>query len=110
MTIVTGVAFAAAAHCEHLETLVRLQRKTVDDNDTMKWLELPTGEDKPAWSGLFGAVSLAYLFWDPYRNGASWGEWISTGVAFVVFLGLITLGLIYWSRPRVLVRVCIAMS
>ncbi len=76
----------------------------------MKWPNLPTGENKPAWAGLFGAVSLAYLFWDPYQTGASWIEWFWTSLTFATFLVLITVGLIYWSSKRVVLRVCLAMA
>lgn len=75
----------------------------------MKWPSLPTGEDKPAWAGLFGAAGLGYLFWDPYRNGAPWTEWAWAAATFVVFLCLVALGLIYWSRAQVVLRICAAM-
>jgi two-component system sensor histidine kinase DesK len=76
----------------------------------MQWPNLPDGENKPAWAGLFGAVSLAYLFWDPYQNGASFLEWFWTSLAFATFLILITVGLIYWSRRVVILRVGLAMA
>lgn len=77
----------------------------------MKWpdLRIPTGTEKPSWPGLFGTAALVYLFIDPYRAGASWDEWLWTGLAFVVFVGLSIVGLIYWSRPRVIQCVCVAM-
>lgn len=75
----------------------------------MKWPKLPTGEERPAWAGLFGAAGLAYLFWDPYRNGASAVEWFWTSATFLVFFALVTLGLIYWSKRRVMLRIWIAM-
>jgi two-component system sensor histidine kinase DesK len=75
----------------------------------MKWPRLPTGEDKPAWAGLFGAAGLAYLFWDPYRDGAPWIDWFWAAVTCAVFFALVTLGLIYWSKRRVLQRLCVAM-
>ncbi len=79
-------------------------------DDTMKWITLPSGEDKPAWAGLFGAVSMLYVFVDPYRRGAPWIEWMWTGLAFAIFLALCTAGLIYWSRRHVILRVSVAMA
>ena len=76
----------------------------------MKWITLPTGEDKPAWAGLFGAVSMLFVFVDPYQRGAPWIEWMWTGLAFAIFLGLCTIGLIYWSRRHVILRVVVAMA
>jgi len=76
----------------------------------MKWPTLPTGPEKPSWAGLFGTVGLVYVFWDPYRLGAAWPEWLWTGVAFAVFTALNVFALIYWSRRRVMLRVCIAMA
>jgi two-component system sensor histidine kinase DesK len=76
----------------------------------MKWITLPTGEDKPAWAGLFAAVSMLFVFVDPYQRGAPLIEWIWTGLAFAIFLALCTVGLIYWSRRHVVLRVVIAMA
>jgi two-component system sensor histidine kinase DesK len=76
----------------------------------MKWPDLPTGTEKPSWAGLFGAIALVYVFWDPYRLGATWIEWLWTGLAFAVFFSLNVVGLIYWSRRRVIVWVCSAMT
>jgi two-component system sensor histidine kinase DesK len=53
---------------------------------------------------------LVYVFWDPYRLGGSWSEWLWTGLAFAIFLSLNVVGLIYWSRRRVIAWVCIAMT
>ena len=74
----------------------------------MKWITLPTGEDKPAWAGLFAAVSMLFVFVDPYQRGAPLIEWMWTGLAFAIFLALCTVGLIYWSRRHVVLRVVIA--
>lgn len=78
----------------------------------MRWPEfrLPTGTEKPTWPGLFGTVALAYVFIDPYRLGATWVEWAWTSLAFVVFAALSTVGLVYWSRPRIMRRVAVAMA
>jgi two-component system sensor histidine kinase DesK len=76
----------------------------------MQWPKIPSGADKPSWGGLFGAVPLLYIFWDPYQKNAAWIEWVWTGVAFVIFLALVTLGCIYWSRKRVMQAVCAAMA
>jgi two-component system sensor histidine kinase DesK len=76
----------------------------------MKWITLPTGENKPAWAGLFAAVSMLFVFVDPYQRHAPWIEWMWTGLAFAIFLALCTVGLIYWSRRRVILRVLIAMA
>ena len=37
-------------------------------------------------------------------------EWMWTGLAFAIFLVLCTVGLIYWSRRHVVLRVVIAMA
>ena len=76
----------------------------------MKWITLPTGEEKPAWAGLFGAVSMLFVFVDPYQRRAPLIEWIWTGLAFAIFLALFTVGVIYWSRRHVILRVAIAMA
>jgi two-component system, NarL family, sensor histidine kinase DesK len=76
----------------------------------MKWPKLPTGAEKPSWAGLFGCLSVAYVFVDPYQRNAPWIEWLWTGVAFLIFLVLSTLGAIYWSREHVMRRVCLAMA
>jgi two-component system sensor histidine kinase DesK len=76
----------------------------------MTWITLPTGERKPAWAGLFGAVSLLYVFVDPYQRGAPWIEWMWTGFAFAIFVALHIAGLIYWSERRVILRVSVAMA
>jgi two-component system sensor histidine kinase DesK len=76
----------------------------------MKRLQLPTGPDKPSWAGLFGAVSMGYVFVDPYQRDAAWIEWVLTGIAFAIFLGLCVLASIYWSRKHTMARICIAMA
>jgi two-component system sensor histidine kinase DesK len=72
----------------------------------MKWLVLPTGDEKPSWAGLWGTVSMAYLFVDLYHRGGTWIEWLWTTLAFVVFLFLCVICAIYWSRPRIMRAVC----
>jgi two-component system sensor histidine kinase DesK len=76
----------------------------------MKWLKLPSGPEKPAWAGLFGCVSMAYVFVDPYQNDAALLEWLWTGLAFAIFLALATLGAIYWADRQVMKRVCLALA
>jgi len=76
----------------------------------MKWPALPTGDEKPSWAGLWGTVSMAYLFIDLYQRGGSWVEWLWTALAFVVFLFLCTICAIYWSRPRITRVVCILLA
>jgi two-component system sensor histidine kinase DesK len=76
----------------------------------MHWPKMPTGADKPSWGGLFGAVPLLYIFWDPYQKNAATIEWLWTGAAFVIFLGLVALGCVYWSRKRVMQAVSAAMT
>ena len=99
-----GETFAAAAHYEYV------QLEALDKKDyTMKWPKLPTGEDKPSWASLFGAIPMTYVFVDPYQRHASWMEWIWTGLAFAIFLVLYTVGAICWSRKYVVLYVCIAM-
>ena len=76
----------------------------------MKWPDLPTGEDKPPWGALFGAASMAYMFVAPYRHNAPGTEWLWTALAFVAFLVLYTLGVIFWSRRHIVLRVCIGLA
>ncbi len=76
----------------------------------MRRLKLPTGPEKPAWAGLFGCVSMAYVFVDPYQNDAPLIEWLWTGLAFASFFVLATLGAIYWASKPVMRRVCIAFA
>jgi len=76
----------------------------------MKWLKVPTGDEKPSWPGLWGTVSMAYLFVDPWQRDASWVEWLWTGLAFAIFMLLATLSCIYWARQRVMQWVCLALA
>ncbi|MFL6620274.1 MAG: sensor histidine kinase [Povalibacter sp.] len=76
----------------------------------MHKFKLPTGADKPSWSGWFGVVPVAYVFVDPWQKGASWIEWLVTALAFAIFLGLFALGSIYWSRQDIMRRVCVAIA
>jgi two-component system sensor histidine kinase DesK len=64
----------------------------------------------PAWGGLLWAVPLLYVFVDPYRRQADWREWLITGVAFVVFLALYTLGLVFWRRKEIVRLQCAAAT
>lgn len=76
----------------------------------MKWLDIPRGAEKPSWAGLFGAVPVLYVFWDPYHTGAAWSEWLLTALAVAAFLALAVLGSLYWSRARVMQGVCAGMA
>ena len=76
----------------------------------MKWLDIPQGADKPSWAGLFGAVPVLYVFWDPYQNAAAWNEWLLTALAVAVSLMLAVVAALYWSRARVMQWVCIGMA
>lgn len=76
----------------------------------MKWLDIPQGTEKPSWAGLFGAVPVLYVFWDPFQRGAAWSEWLLTTLAVAIFLGLAVLASLYWSRARVMQLVCAAMA
>jgi two-component system, NarL family, sensor histidine kinase DesK len=76
----------------------------------MKWPELPTGENKPPWGALFGAASMAYIFVGPYRADAAPAEWLWTGFVFACFLVLYTIGVVFWSQRRIVLRVCIALA
>lgn len=76
----------------------------------MKWLQLPTGEDRPPWGALFGAASMAYMFVAPYQRSAEWTEWLWTALGFAAFLVLYTLGVIFWSRKRIVLRVCVGLA
>ncbi len=76
----------------------------------MNWLEIPKGTEKPSWAGLFGAVPVLYIFWDPYQKGASWEEWVWTLLAFTIFLILAVLASLYWARKPVMQVICAAMA
>jgi two-component system sensor histidine kinase DesK len=76
----------------------------------MKWLKLPTGSEKPSWAGLWGCVSMIYLFVEPYQRDAPWTEWMWTGLAFAIFFVFCTIASIHWSQKHVMVKVCIAMA
>ena len=76
----------------------------------MEWPKLPTGADKPSWGGMLGALMVLYVFWDPYHKDADRVEWLWTGLAFAVFVSLVALGCIYWSRRRIVQAVCIAIA
>ena len=54
----------------------------------MKWLDIPRGAEKPSWAGLFGAVPVLYVFWDPYQKGAGSTEWLLTALAVAASLAL----------------------
>lgn len=83
----------------------------VDGNKkAMRWPALPIGPDKPSWAGLFGAVPLIYVFWEPYQKNASWVEWVWTSLAFAAIVGLATLGAVYWSNKNVMRWVCLAVA
>lgn len=76
----------------------------------MQLVQLPTGENKPSWAALFGAVPMVYLFFDPYQRNAPWSEWLWTGIALAIFLMLYLTAAIHWSKPAVMARVCVAMT
>lgn len=76
----------------------------------MKWPEIPQGAEKPSWAGLFGAVPVLYVFWDPYQKGAHWNEWLLTALAVAAFLVLAVLASLYWSRARVMQGICVGMA
>lgn len=76
----------------------------------MKWPTVPTGADKPSWAGLFGCMSMVYLFVDAYFRGASTVEWVWTSIGFIVFMTICTVAAIYWSRKRIMRSVCVAMA
>lgn len=76
----------------------------------MKWPQLPSGDEKPSWAGLWSTASMIYIFVDPYRNGAGWMEWTATILAFVIFFVLSTLAAIYWAKPKIMRVVCVMMA
>ena len=76
----------------------------------MNWLEIPKGTEKPSWAGLFGAVPVLYIFWDPYQKSAGWEEWMWTLLAFTIFLTLAVLASLYWARKAVMQVICAAMA
>lgn len=76
----------------------------------MKWPTIPTGADKPSWAGLFGCMSMIYLFVDAYLRRASTVEWVWTALGFILFMAICTVAAIYWSRKRIMRGVCVAMG
>lgn len=76
----------------------------------MKWPAIPTGADKPSWGGFFGTISMIYLFVDAYLRGASTTEWVWTAISFIIFMALCVVASLYWSRKRIMRRVCAAMA
>jgi two-component system sensor histidine kinase DesK len=76
----------------------------------MKWPDIPTAEDKPPWGAMFGAASMAYMFVGPWQRAAAWPEWLWTTLAFLAFLALYTLGVIFWSRKNIVLRVCVGLA
>ena len=85
--------------------------KAFDDKPTsMKTLSIPIGPDRPSWASLLGAVPALYVFWDPVRYGALPLEWTLTVLAFLVFVALLALAAVHWSRERVMQQVCLAMA
>jgi two-component system sensor histidine kinase DesK len=76
----------------------------------MKTWQLPTGEDKPAWAALFGAVPMVYLFLDPYQRQASAFEWALTAGALAVFAIFYFAAVLYWSRRTLVLYCFIAMA
>lgn len=64
----------------------------------------------PAWGGLFWAIPLLYVFVEPYRRQAEWLEWLITGVALLMFLGLYTVGLVFWRRKEIMGLQCAAAT
>jgi two-component system, NarL family, sensor histidine kinase DesK len=52
---------------------------------------------------------MAYVFLDPYTRGAGWLEWVLTSLAFVTFMALYSVGLMYWEDRRILRNVCLGV-
>ena len=71
---------------------------------------LRRGPGAPAWGGLLWAIPLVYVFVDPYRRQADWLEWLITAVAFLVFLALYTVGLVFWRRKEIVRLQCAAAT
>src|SRR4051812_45213807 len=75
----------------------------------MKAFDLPRDQWAPAWGGLFGAVPVAWIFWAPYQHNAGAVEWLLTSLAYLFFFTIYLLYIIYWSRKKIVLNVCIAM-
>lgn len=76
----------------------------------MKWPDLRPEEGRVAWGGFVWILPILYVFWDPYRTGAGWVEWMLTGAGFVVFLLLYGIALASSRDPRIIARVTLAMT
>jgi len=76
----------------------------------MKNLELPKDQWAPAWGALFGAIPVIWIFWAPYQHQADAVEWILTGFAYISFLFIYLLYVIFWSKKHIVLGACIAMA
>jgi hypothetical protein len=74
-----------------------------------KRFSVPEGPEKPLWSSMIGTVPMLYLFWEPLQSNAPLSEWSWTVLSFGAFLALAVVGTVYWSRPHIMVRACVAM-
>lgn len=72
--------------------------------------KLPPRRLRTPWGALFWALPMAFIFVDPYQRGAHWVEWLLTILAFVVFLALYVLGMVYFSERRIMVWVCTGVT
>ncbi len=72
-------------------------------------IKLPPRRGRTPWGALCWGLPMAFVFLDPYTRGAGWVEWVLTALAFVAFMALYTIGLMYWEDRRVLRNVCLGV-
>jgi two-component system sensor histidine kinase DesK len=68
--------------------------------------KLPARRKRTPWGAIFWAVPVIYVFVSPYQRGAHWIEWVLTTLAFVIFVVLYIVGMMYWDNRRILAGVC----
>jgi two-component system sensor histidine kinase DesK len=69
----------------------------------------PTAPKRVPWGFLVWTLPLAYVFWDPYRLGATWLEWVTTAATLAVVLALFLTGITYDEQRKIVGRVCVAL-
>lgn len=69
----------------------------------------PADRTRIPWGYLVWTLPLAYVFWDPYRQSASWLEWAITALTLVAVLALFLTALTYPENRRLTAAVCVAV-
>ena len=61
------------------------------------------------WGLLVWTLPLAYVFWSPYHQGASWLEWTVTAASLAVVLTLFLAALTYSEHRKLVAGICTAL-